>query len=180
METDLKKNWKDTRFQSLGEEQRAEIMEGRRRTALQQLADRYKMFSNIALPMVLIIPFSAYRIVMNEAPTGIKLGWMALAMIYFGMCSVMDRWLYKGISGIDCAAMTVSEVSNKAMYFRKKHLQFMVVLVPMAILIIGGLVYMTNLNVYFLYGVIAGGLIGLILGLRQFFNFMADYKTIAE
>lgn len=180
MEEDLKKSWEDTKFEPLGEQQRAEIIAGKRRTALQQLADRYRWFSNIALPMMVLIPFVGFNNVLNLAPLGWKLAWSIFAVSYFGLCSLMDRWLYKGVSRIDCATMTVNEVSEKAMYYRKRHLQFIIVLVPMAIIMIGGLFYLTDRNEYFLYGCIVGGIIGLVIGLRQFLCFMSEYKAICQ
>lgn len=180
MDQDLKNDWKEAKFQPLSEQQRAEIMYGRRRTALQRLADRYKWFSNMALPMMLLMPFVVLNNVLYTAPWGWKLTWSIFAASYFALCSIMDRWLYHGIKSIDCATMTVNEVSAKAMFYRKRHLQFIIILLPMAIVVIGSMSLLVDMNIYFMYGIIIGGVTGLALGLRQFLKFMSDYRTIDE
>lgn len=178
MEDNLKGLWHKPSFFSLNEQQQVDIISGRHRTALTRLAERYKWFSNIAIPIMLIVPFTIFHNVLKHTPMNLKLIWVIFAMVYFGLCSVMDRWLYNGIKSIDCATMTVNEVSNKALFYRKRHLQFIVVLLPMAIIVIGSLMMLTDITPYFIYGVIAGGILGLVLGLRQFLNFMADYKSL--
>ncbi len=60
----------------------------------------------------------------------------SVRMLYCVIASVMDRWLYKGISRIDVATMPVSEVCRLAFYYRKKHFQFMAILIPLAVIFI--------------------------------------------
>ena len=65
-----------------------------------------------------------------------RVGIVLLGMLYCVIASVMDRWLYKGISRIDVATMPVSEVCRLAFYYRKKHFQFMAILIPLAVIFI--------------------------------------------
>lgn len=106
--------------------------------------------------------------------------WITLAFIvYFLTCGIMDTWLYRGLDTIDCLHMSVSEVIEKARYYRKKHLQFVVILIPMAIALLCGLAWFTGWEEHILLGMLIGGSIGFAIGLQQLFAFLRDYKNIA-
>lgn len=91
----------------------------------------------------------------------------------------MDDWLCRGIQRIDCATMPVAEVARLSIHYRKRHLQFMCILIPMVIMWIGGVVWIGFGDIYFLAGVILGALTGLALGLMQFHRFMDDYRRLS-
>lgn len=181
MEENLKETWRDTRFQSATPQQMAEIIDGRRRTALEQLASRYKRFSNLGLLMMIIMPINMLNHnIFYDTPQGWKIAWMVLAAVYFGFVSLIDRRLYHGVNEIDCSMMSVKEVCDKAMFYRKRHLQSIIILLPMAILIVGGMIWLAGMNLYFLYGAIAGAIIGLVVGSRILMKFMADYRQFRD
>ena len=92
----------------------------------------------------------------------------------------MDYWLYQGIRSIDCSTMTVSEVSRRALFYRKRHLQFIAILLPIAFIWIGMLVYYINYNKYFIWGIVIGGIIVFDVGFRQLLAFLADYRRVVE
>lgn len=176
MEKEIKNEWQSTRFNPLSSAQKLEIVQGNRITALQRLARRYKWFANISLPMIIFVPGLILKQVLYGNPW--KFEWAIFAVCYFGIASVMDYWLYKGISSIDCSLMNVREVVTRSMYYRKRHLQFMMVLLPMAVILIGSLAYIAFTDKYMLLGMCIGAVVGLIIGARQFMEFMNDYKTI--
>ena len=151
----------------------------KKETALERLASRYRRFSTLGMVMVVVsalwmlspLPFASLNA---------RLVIAILMMVYFATCSSIDYWLYRGIASIDCFTMSVSEVINKALYYRKKHLQSMMFLFPFAIGVVGGIIYALNADKYLIYGVIAGGVCGLILGYHQYRQFMDEYKIISE
>lgn len=91
----------------------------------------------------------------------------------------MDRWLYHGIRQIDVVTMSVAEVVEKALYYRKWHIRFIFMLLPMALGCLGLLAYLID-DFYLRLGMIAGFLTGVALGVRQLLNFLADYRAITS
>lgn len=177
MNDNIKKDWNETKFHSANADCISEIVNGKRRTALQNLSRRYLLFSNIALVMTCWSPFVfSSHIYPDHTKTYISIAFSVLFLI----CMVMNRWLYLGIRKIDCATMPIAEVSRLALFYRKRHLQFMTVLIPMAIAVIGSLIYSMVGNIYFIWGVILGVIVGLAIGIRQFMDFMSDYHDVAE
>ena len=90
----------------------------------------------------------------------------------------MDYWLWNKIRHIDPVAMTISTVAELALLYRKRHLQFMAILIPLAIGLIGLLAYAVSDDTAFLSGMSCGAAIGLMIGLIVFRRFMNDYRDI--
>lgn len=177
---EIRKTWQDaaTHFYTPAPNEFEMMYRERKETALEKLANKYKTFSRIGL--IMMIMSCCYLTPNSIFPDHMKI-WLGVGfMFYFGLCSVMDYWLYKGVSSIDCYTMSVKEVIDKALYYRKKHHQSMLVLLPLAILLIGMLIYSFEGNEYFIYGVICGVIVGLAIGLRQYFDFMAQYKELTS
>lgn len=180
----LQNDWQNAIINPSGGSAPDMIMLRRRSTALQNLAKRYRIFSICSAVAIIFIPF-----VFMQIPANSSVSWTLgiFTGIYFLTASVMDSWLASGVSTIDCSLMSVSEVISRAMFYRKRHLQFMMVLIPMAMILIGGLVYITlnDLSVigeadrkYFLFGIICGFLAGLAIGIGQFLQFMRSYRAL--
>lgn len=178
METNIRKDWQRTDINiGVAPTSIDEIMEGKRKTALQNLAQRYRWFSNVALVILVangLNIFNLMRLSDNETAV-IVLG--IIMSVYFIICSVMDRWLYAGICSIDILMMPVMEVVRKAGYYRKRHLQFIFILMPLALGMVGALLFLFE-NIYFRLGILLGFLLGVALGIRQLFNFLADYRDL--
>lgn len=178
---EIKQTWKQAaqRISQPTIDEYERMYRNNKETALESLANKYKRFSIIGFAMVFCsvgwmasgLPF--------ESPEW-KFIVSAVMMVYFGCCACIDRWLYKGVSSIDCYTMTVSEVIDKAMYYRKKHLQSMIFLIPFALLVVGLMAYSFKADVYILYGMGAGFLVGIIIGTFQFKEFMSEYRKIKE
>ncbi|MEZ3518762.1 MAG: hypothetical protein K1V75_02325 [Muribaculaceae bacterium] len=108
-----------------------------------------------------------------EAP----LLWMKVVLLWYGIvyclaASAMDRWMWRGICGIDVAHMPVAEVCRLVYFYRKRHLQFV------AVLFVGAFVWMVSDSVYTIYGVVAGGVAGVLLGTRELLAFMREYREV--
>lgn len=171
--------WREARFSRL---QGDSDNNGRRHAALQKLADHYRKFARIGLVMALINPFMMWGLLGRlglESLTA-KLAIVIFGSVYFLTAYVMDKWLYKGISRIDLARMPVVEVCRKSYLYRKRHLQFMAVLFPMAVAYIGILAWILSRNIYAIYGIAAGVAIGLVLGVREFMRFMGEYAEVTD
>lgn len=176
MEDSKKNEWQDARIRSSREDIDS-IVSGRARTALQNLATRYRQFSNIAFIMIFTMPW----VFMSQLIPGRNSLYVVISgMLYFLTCSVMDRWLYNGISRIDCATMSVSEVAGLALFYRKRHIQFIIILLPLAAAWISMLLYFSTSDPFLIYSVACGTVIGLAIGVRQLFKFMNDYRDITE
>lgn len=176
----IKKDWQNSNVAIQSESNSYDrIINGKRRTALENLADRYRRFSNMALALILL-SFS-WVLNPNMFPDNYRLRIaVGVAFAIFALvASIMDRWLYQGIRGIDVLAMPVSEVIHKALFYRKRHLQFIAILLPSVLAIIGFIAWSMD-NFYFRLGILIGFITGTALGLRQLFAFLADYRTITS
>lgn len=150
----------------------------KKKTALDRLRDRYNAFWIISLIMAVgsFFIFSRGIFVVNNLNL-----WLGISFtVYFLTASCMDFWLWKGIGAIDPLRMNISEISEKSMYYRKKHLQFMAILIPMAIALLCFTGYVFSSEIYFLNGMIVGVVIGAIVGSLQFRRFMAEYRNLSD
>lgn len=178
MEENIKRCWKEASFHG----SKSYDPDNRRLTALQSLTRRYKWFSNFGLFLLVMMPLCLYNIFSTN---GIEKIWISIATIcfaaiYCATASIMDRWLYNGIRSIDISTMSVSEVCRLAYYYRKKHLQFVAILLPMAIVLIGSIAYIFSAEKYLLSGLIVGFIFGIALGTRQLLVFLSEYRDITR
>lgn len=173
----IKESWDKTHLKSIGTDTVNEITAGRKNTALENLATRYKRFSSLSLVMLILTPAYIFG---NIFPEDSRMLILAAMEVYFVVCGVMDYWLYMGIKKIDVQTWSVAEVMRTALYYRKKHLQFVAILLPFAILVVGSMAWALSHNQYFIYGVICGACIGIAIGARQLMKFMTDYRAIVE
>lgn len=177
MENEIKKTWQETRFRQPTQQEIDSVISGERLTALQRLSKRYKRFSVIAA----IFIFWSINLVFNPVfPKGSRFILGITFGIGFLICSVMDFYLYRKLQGINVATMNVREVINEALKLRKRHFQFMLFTIPWGIWMLGYIIYCCADNIYMMYGIAAGAVTGLLIGLYQLSEFMADYKRITE
>ena len=177
---DMKMAWRDT-ARSLNTSPSAETIEkiriGKQSTSLDRLGARYFRFVMLSACCTIL----SLSFMLVPWPTPYKPIWLSLAfMVYFLTCSAMDFWLYRGIGSIDCLRMPVSAVIKKALYYRKRHLQFVLTLLPMAFGVVFLLAFYYNFDRSILFGMIIGGTIGLAIGSYQLFEFMRDYRKITD
>lgn len=177
MKESIKQEWQNMRFSiDKTPEEIQRIMEGHRRTALENLARRYRSFSIIGFVMA-IVSVQWYRCPIFEDLRGA----IAITFIaYFLICGIIDTIFYRMIRTIDVTEMTVSEVASRALHCRKRHLQAIAILFPLAIAIIGLMAYIGSGDKYFLIGMGAGAAVGLAIGINQLRNFLHDYRTLTR
>ncbi|MDE6290654.1 MAG: hypothetical protein K2M16_03895, partial [Muribaculaceae bacterium] len=98
----LRKDWQNANVSlSRGSDAYDSIINGKRRTALDNLAERYRRFSNLAL--ILILMSFTWIFNPNMFPDNHSLG-IAVGVafaVYALIASIMDRWLYQGIRSIN-------------------------------------------------------------------------------
>lgn len=147
----------------------------RAQTALDSLAKKYLRFAIVGAVMVICsIPYSQLDVIRADVRLPLCIG----MMIYFGLCSVMDLGLYHKVKEIDISRMSVVEVSDRALKCRRRHLQSMAVLIPIAAVLVCGIIYALGADKYAVYGAIGGAAIGLAFGYTIFRRMMSDYKVL--
>lgn len=148
-----------------------------RRTALDRLGERYRRFYTIGFVFCLV---SWVYYGSQIFPEGMRLGLCASLSAYFLLVACMDLWLYQGVKTIDVFRMNVREVASKAIFYKKRHHQFMLVLIPLAItlLVLIGMAFSDN--EYALWGAGVGFLAGIALGASEYLKFMADYRSLTS
>ena len=149
-----------------------------KKTALDRLRTRYKSFQVVSIIMIVASFMILSGALIEDSNLKFFLGISYL--VYFLTGFSMDYWLWKGLGTINPVTMNVSQVARKSMFYRKRHLQFITILMPMAIAIIGFTGYIFSENEYFIKGIIAGVIFGLIIGSFQLYRFMAEYRKLME
>lgn len=150
-----------------------------RKTALEKLAAMYRRFMIVALILVPYSWLTFTRPNLIENATG-RILLPILFSLYALSVFLIDRYLYHGIRGIDCFRMTVKEVGERAYRLRRIHLRSICFLVPIIIVFIGLLGYYVVSNIYFIYGMVAGSVIGVMIGLWNLRKFMVEYKMLTD
>lgn len=179
---EMREAWNETsrRLDQLEKEyfgMRNEVIHSRKRTALQNLAQRYKRFSLLSIVFIFIAPFYGFNHLFE--------GWLSICIpismvIFFGIASVMDWWLYKRVSGIDVTIMTNEKVVRESRLCRRRHFQFMAILFPLALGMVSLFVIGFKNEVWGIFSCAIGLVIGLAIGLRQLINFLNDYRMLRE
>lgn len=179
MEDNIKKIWQSARVNLVSDDSSLnDIMSGKRKTALESLAKRYRWFSNMALLFLCFIPLNIMNMPIYS-DTNSKILFLIIFGSFFLISSIMDRWLYLGIKRIDIVSMSVLEVVEKARYYRKWHIRFIFILLPFALACLALLYYLAD-DIYLRLGMIAGFLFGVAIGVRHLMNFLADYKALTS
>ena len=144
--------------------------ESNRRTALQRLGDKYRRFSIFSI----IMAFCGPSIMQNA---GIDSPWIIAGyMILLAGAALTDHILANSIKAIDLSAMPVAEVLERTLKCRKIHLLWLAVAMPFAIFWCAVMAYDVHADIYLFYGICAGGVVGLIVGIRVLFRFLRDYR----
>lgn len=178
---DIRENWQNTRFESTPTAEYDSIVSGRlRHTALDRLKQRYQRFAMVGIMMVIVFGIMTMtgrfeRIFVTE-----NIWFMITWMAYFATAAIMDTWLYYGLSKINLTTMSVSEVSRLALYYRKRHIQFIFVLLPWALAVVGWFISIAIDDKYLVCGIISGMLVGLCIGARALMGFLKEYRELSE
>lgn len=176
MNEDVRENWRGTRFRPT--ENLEEVMDGKRRTAVQRLAVRYRLFAIVGLAAIPclspiffqsdIIPDRTHRIIIT-----------LMFALFFIIAATIDLCFYSRLNKVDCTTKTVSEAREKARRYRRRHLQAVMILFPTALaVVVTFAIFVADPDI--LKGMMLGGVIGLLIGSRQLYNFLRDYRTLID
>lgn len=149
-----------------------------KRTALDRLCNYYRRFQILGILFAVssFLTFSHWPLISKG-----KGLWLAIAYaIYFLTNYCLDWWLWKGIRSIDPLTMGAAQVSEKALFYRKRHLQMIACMIPVAIALLCFTAYMFSADKYIIAGMITGAVFGLILGINQLGKFMASYRRLSQ
>lgn len=175
----LRKAWSETgeALPSDGNKHESQNL-NKQKTALDNLRDRYRSF----WIMGLCLAFGTFMIFWNkEELIGSNTKPLAISYsIYSLICFCFDFWLWRGVRTINPVTMDVSEVASRALFYHKRHLQFMCILLPLAVLLVGFTAYVFQSETYMVWGIVVGVIIGAILGIMQFRRFMASYRQLSD
>lgn len=150
-----------------------------RQTSQQRLVRNYRRFSIISCLMT----FSSTLFYYSEIfPQSGRIVVTLLLIFYFGICCGMDYWLYKKTSSINIYDMSVEAVATIANLCRRRHQQFMLVLIPYAAVLLGVFIYfpLKEGEDGLWYGAVAGGIVGGCIGFRKYLEIMRDYRHLSD
>lgn len=175
MEQKIKKCWQQATFSGIDPVNHPNAIQ--RNTALKSLAERYKRFSRFSIILAATLPLYLTNLLFNHTilPSWLGMLTVVTGSLYLLTASIMDRWLCNGISRIDLAQLTVAQACERALYYRKKHLQFILILLPFAAIFISLLAYALSASTYALWGMLCGGIIGICIGAHKLHQFLTDY-----
>lgn len=145
------------------------IERGKIISAQERLVRRYHRFAVVGLLMCPVVGI-LYRGLMPLLPRVMFAG-------FFLVASMMDFYMWKGVKSIDCTTMGVATVAEKARFYRKMHHIFMAVLVVLFVPILGTLMAL-GADEYMMWGMAAGGVVGLAIGVKMYLNIMGEYRTL--
>lgn len=172
----LKENWESSNAALERGSQSRKNIDPRQKTTLQRLASRYRRMAIVsAVSLCWVMPLY-FRL--SEENPDTPLFYPLVMVAFFLITAGMDYWLCRGIQSIDCATMSVETVLKKVYFYRKRHIQFIFILMPIALLIIYLMLAMFNFEKYALLGAACGFMVGLAFGLKILFDFMRDYKQV--
>ena len=173
----LREDWNATKRVAGGSLETAELRLVRQTTSLTKLADRYKRFMVFSILWSVITPVIMYRL---SVEFGITPTWLVPALFTFIMVcgAATDYYLYARISRIDVLTMGVAEVAAESLKCRKLHVQYVCVMLPFALGVVGLTVYLMRGDQWIVNGMLIGGAVGLVIGVAYLYRFMRDYSKI--
>lgn len=180
----LKEMWSDLnrrveRLENQTLEEGRKVASGKITTAREDLATRYKRFMIIGFVMGISFPLFLIMSPTDFFPDGtMKYVASALFFSYFITAAVMDSYLYNEVRSMDLAMMTVSQVIHKARTLKRRHHIFMIILIPFAVITLAVFAIPLLDDPFIIAGMITGGVVGLCIGLRQYFRMMRDYRDM--
>ena len=180
----LKEMWSDLnrrveRLENQTIEEGRKVTSGKITTPREDLATRYKRFMIIGFVMGVFFPLFLKMSPTDFFPDGtMKYVASALFFSYFITAAVMDSYLYNEVRSMDLAMMTVSQVIHKVRTLKRRRHIFMIILIPFAVITLAVFAIPLLDDPFIIAGMITGGVVGLCIGLRQYFRMMRDYREM--
>ena len=165
----MKANWQSARHSITPGS--GTVPDDSRKTYLQRLSHKYNRIRIFSLIFMILGPMILYY----EGVTSVWL--LASYAILLGVGSIVDHYLSLSIRAIDPSLMSVTEVMRRILNCRKIHLRWVVIVLPIVIFWCAALAYVMQANIYFVYGICAGGIVGLVIGVHVLLRFLHDYRA---
>ena len=172
-EQKIKQDWKKTKAALRNCNADGKIPDPKRKTALEKLIARYRSFVYLECLCLILFPSCMHWLFNDPNDTLLAM----YAIIFFITAVVVDYKLAQKLATIDIQQMTVAAVLRTILECRKRHLQSMILLIPMAVGFIGVIAYASINETHLLIGIVVGLVAGLALGIREFRGFLRDYRT---
>ncbi len=172
-EKKIRQDWKKTKAALGNCNADGKIPDSQRKTALEKLIGRYRSFVLLECLCLILFPTCMHWLFNGSNDTFLAM----YAIIFFITAAVVDYKLALKLATIDIQQMTVAAVLRTILDCRKRHLQSMILLIPMAVGFIGVIAYASINETHLLIGMAVGLVAGLALGIREFNGFMRDYRN---
>ena len=180
---DMMTMWKemDNKLSSLVEENQRlanEIKKNKVRSNQEKLIRKYRAFiimEAVCIPMIFLILGLNPEVVE-------KYRWPALIsfVCFFLMEICIDGYLLYKLNSIDIYNESIIEISQQARRNWKLHKIAVLIGIPIAIGVVLLFCLALGGNTATLWGVFVGGIIGLGIGLNEFFKFMKNYREMCR
>ncbi len=175
MENQLRKSWLAVR-QEMTLNAPVDVPSTSRKTILQKLIARYRTFVIIEALNLIYIPLLLLKLL----PEHDIWQWilMALYEVIMLVSLITDLWLHSWLGKINVEQMSVYEVIKRCALARKRHLQFLFVMLPFSVITIALTAYVFSDDIYIVIGIITGTLIGMCVAITFLRQFLRDYKAL--
>lgn len=143
-------------------------------TSLDRIRDRYRLGCDWSIVGAII--FTVFFFFMPSVRDGYRIPLAITYAIVMLANAYVLYWLRRGTEKINPLTMSITQVSSMAKYYKKCHLLYVLIGVPVAILWIVYFMFATGRSESIVIGTIVGGIFGLY-GLRQY---LKDYRNLSE
>lgn len=152
------------------------VMNDNFKTAQEKLVHKYSLFIIISVVMIF---YMLFFVLFNPfVVEKYKLATIIYWSLFFLFEAGMDTYLRYRVKKIDIYNSSVREIAYQASQNWKLHKLAIVIGVPLAIgaVILFGL--LLNADRFLIYGMILGGIVGFLIGLRQLRKFYENYRFL--
>lgn len=177
---EMKTVWKSTQSREITGNDKLKCQIGSligKKTSLDHLRATYRRYMTISIGMLAANLIFLYSDIVDAAW---RVTLVVVLDIYFVICAVMDSWLYVKTGEIDVFNMSVKEIATIAVRCRRRHHQFMLALIPLALALAYFLIFICADEISVRTGAVVGGLVGGLIGFSTYRKIMKDYRALSE
>lgn len=178
---DMKTMWLElnSKISALEEENRKlarKVVSLNYKTAREKLIRKYTAFIFVASLMILYtLAFITFNPMIVEK---YKIATTIYWIIFFTFEAGIDLYLRQRVKNIDIYNSSISEIAHQAATNWKIHKLAIIIGLPLAIGAVILFALSLNADLFMIYGMIVGGLVGLIIGIFQLIKFYEYYRLL--
>jgi hypothetical protein len=147
-----------------------DVVKGKITSAREHLMKQYKTMFSVFAPIACAVLFANF----NLFPLYI----IVATTIYLVIAGIMDLYMYKGIKGLDLSTEGVTQIATKAKFYRRRHHQFQLILIPMLVILV--VLFFSCATGWLRVGMAVGLIVGLAAGIPTYIGIMRDYKQLSR